>query len=251
MRKTKLPRFESPTENTVSADLYVLHPNRSEDFWASLETRGDAPKGFVAREPEVQKEDLPLPDGMEGWRHRVVSISPSDMEKRLYARRIGERGFSLLPDTLAFSPLRLVSSRMKEFLEGIFPEGGVFYPATFKISETEKLSEGDYWYWLPKNLLRFNFDVAERKHKTKTPHAWASLSDPCTTWEMGHNSVFQDYVKRMPYFTSSPRFRDIVFRADVYQTLKAEGFSGVKEAPMDNHLEDKKDYTVGYVIYSH
>ena len=81
------------------------------------------------------------------------------------------------------------------------------------------------------------------------PQTWGSLSKMGTVWEMYHNKVFQKFIMKLPYWTGSPRFKEMVFRGDVYRQMRAAGFTGLYEAEADNYLRRTNEQTVGYIYF--
>ena len=154
-----------------------------------------------------------------------------------------------MPDTLGWAPLRLVSARFKECVEGFFPGGSQFFPFFTVDPKSGTKEKADFWYWLPRNYLSFKPEVKRNHEELMFPHVWGTLSEPDVTREMYHNIGFQEYVEALPFWTSSPTFKDIVFRRDVYYTLKSSGFTGLVEAAEDNYLQHTPEQCVGYVKF--
>ncbi len=82
------------------------------------------------------------------------------------------------------------------------------------------------------------------------PQVWGSHGGHDATWEMYHNTAFQDFVADLPFWTPSPTFGEVVFRPDIYQLIQATGFSGFQEAPADNYLLHTPEHCVGYIQYN-
>jgi hypothetical protein len=237
---------------SVEADLYVVLSLESEALWASLAcelTEGVKSK-FAFRERDiVLQEPIDLPDAMPDWYHCLVDIDPNDVVVRSTRRIIATEKLSLLPDTLDWSPLRLVSKRVRDFLITVFPDGSRFYPFLSKNASSNELEATDLFYWLPRHYLRFRPNPRRGSDQWMIPDVWGSLGGQDVTWEMFHNRAFQELAVELPFWTPSPSFGQIVFRRDVYKAIKESGFSGFCEAPAGNYLSHKPEHSVGYVHF--
>ena len=235
---------------SVDADLYVFLGIQSETLWGQIGVDfAGGPRSFVAREDEVVRDLQSLPKGLSDWRHEILSIKEEDVEAR--ATPVAMRGSALkyVPDSLGWTPLQIVSGRLKAFLESEFPDGSMFYPFSFLSTETDQVEYPDFWFWLPKNFIYFRPAKKRGKDKLLRPQVWGSLGGLDTTWEMHHNTAFQEFVAQLPFWTPAPQFKQIVFRSDVYHRLKAQNFSGFVEADADNYLRQTPEQSVGYIHY--
>lgn len=235
---------------SVDADLYVLLSIEAEKLWSDLQINySNRPRGFTARQEDVIRKPQSLPDQMSDWRYEHIYISPEAVSKRALPAEMRHDAVALVPDTLLWTPLRIASTRFKDFLETEFPDGSYFYPFSYRDADTKEVKQPDIWFWLPRNFLYFSPQEKRSHSKNMRPQVWGSLSGLDTTWEMHHNKVFQNFVADLPFWTASPRFAEITFRSDVYHRLKAEGFSGFVEADADNYLRHTPEQSVGFIHY--
>lgn len=113
------------SQASVDADLYVLLGLQSEKIWdVDKLNLAVAPRSFAARQDEVQRKVQPLPDGMSDWRYEHIYISPEAVAERATPVELPDSALALIPDTLGWAPLQIVSTRFKDFLDGEFPDGG-------------------------------------------------------------------------------------------------------------------------------
>ena len=240
------------TSNSVSveADLYVLVRLESEQFWQSLKRNPESRSLPIrARDDFVVRKAQQVPSGMSDWRYENISITPEIVAQRAIPRTMPATSLELIPDTLDWSPLRIVRTRFKDFLEAEFPDGSYFYPFSYRDAETKEVKHPDIWFWLPRHFLRFKPQEKRGRNQHMRSQVWGALSGLSTTWEMYHNKVFQSFVADLPFWTPSGSFKEVVFRSDVYHRLKAEGFTGFVEAEADNHLRHTPEQSVGYIQY--
>lgn len=236
---------------SVDADLYVLLGLQSEELWLGLQVNfADGPRSFAARHQEVVRELQILPEGMDDWRYEHIYISSEAVAKRATPVEVPTSSLALIPDTLGWSPLQIVSSRFKQFLETEFPDGSHFYPFSYRDSGTKEVKHPEFWFWLPKHKLNFKPHTKRSRDQCMRPNVWGVLGGLDTTWEMHHNKTFQHFVADLPYWTPSADFGEIVFRSDVYHRLKALGFTGFIEAKSDNYLRHTPEQSVGFIHYA-
>lgn len=238
-------------EVRIGADLYVLLGLQSNKLWdVDKLNLVDAPRGFAARDDEVLREPQLVPEEMDDWRYEQVYIGPEDVAKRATPVEIPNSAVALIPDTLGWSPLQIVSSRFKNFLEAEFPSGGYFYPFSYRDGRTKEVKHPEFWFWLPKHKLNFKPRAKRSPDQNMKPSVWGVLGGLDTTWEMHHNKAFQNFVADLPYWTPSASFKEIVFRSDVYHRMKAHGFKGFVEANADNYLRHTAEQSVGFIHYA-
>lgn len=238
---------------SVDAELYVLLSLESEALWSSLDTKThDSVRGrFAYREDEViSREEQTLPPQMADWRYVHISIDEASVMARAASRTISANGLTNMPDTLGWNPLRLVSRRLRIFLEDAFPEGSMFFPFSSSNPAAEKSTPTEFYYWLPRHYLSFWPKPKREKHQWMRPQVWGALGGHDTTWEMYNNVTFQSFVTDLPFWTPSPTFGEIVFRSDIYKSIKAAGLTGFQEAPTDNYLRHTPDHSVGYIDFA-
>ena len=242
----------SENKVTVDADLYVLLASGDEALWARLNSRiqEGIPSKLAFREHDaVHRRHLILPNSMPDWRHVQIAVDADEVERRAAARTISEEGLRHVPDTLDWAPLRVVSARFRECLEGFFPDGSQFFPFHTVDPKSGAQQRADFWYWLPRNYLAFKPKVKRNHEQLMRPRVWGTLGGQDVTWEMYHNTGFQEYVQALPFWTSSPTFNQVVFRRDLYYALKSSGFTGLEESAEDNYLRHTPEQCVGYIRF--
>jgi|TARA_B110000908_G_C10043366_1_gene352876 hypothetical protein len=65
---------------------------------------------------------------MSDWSYRRIEIEQSEVQKRLLTPVLSADVSAALTDTISMSPFRIVSERMRVFLETEFSDAGQFYP---------------------------------------------------------------------------------------------------------------------------
>ncbi len=235
----------------VEADLYVLLSLESEAVWGSLslDKNESWPRSFIARQEEVTRRPQPVPPGMSDWRYELIEIDEAHVRQRAVPHTIPAESIELIPDTLLWHPIRIVSASLKSFLEKEFPGGGHFYPFFYRDAETGETKPAGFWYWLPRHYLDFVPKEKRGRDQLMRPQVWGSLCGQDTTWEMYHNKDFQNFASKLPYWTPSANFGEVVFRTDVYARLMSEGFSGFVGADADNYLRHTPEQSVGYIHF--
>lgn len=233
----------------VDADMYVL-VGSDETLWERLSHEWAAGKQNVTgRTESLVRNRQSLPSGLDDWIYELVDLPTENLAALALPDRLPSSSLSFIPDTCGWSPLRIVSTRLKEFLLEEDSEGGNFYPFNYVDAGTGKETAGDFWYWLPKRWLRFNPNSKRGPDQAQRHQAWGALGRQDVTWEISHNPNFQNFISQFPYWTPSPRFQEIVFRRDLYLKMKDHGFTGFNEAASDNYLRQTPDQTIGYINF--
>jgi hypothetical protein len=236
----------------VDANLYVVLGLESPELWERMDLRRveGVRSNFAFREKEiVKREQQDLPSQMSDWRYMVVDIDADEVANRAASTIIATESLSLIPDTLGWTPLRMVRTAMRDILLEAFPDGSRFFPFFSENKDSKELEATDFWYWLPRRYLRFRPEVRRGRDQLMRPSVWGALGGQDTTWEMYHNTAFREFVADLPFWTASPTFNEIVFRPDTYRTLKAAGFTGLYESAADNYLRNTPEQCVGYVHF--
>ncbi|KAE9630502.1 hypothetical protein [Parasedimentitalea maritima] len=235
---------------SIDADLYVLVGLESEDLWRKISPRWADNAPFIfARHKEVLRKQQSLPPKLEGWRYEIIDVSDEDFRKKAIPHSLPAKNLEFIPDTFAWNPLRIVSTRFREFLESEFPEGSRFYPFAYHDPDTGAVQPAEFWFWLPRHYLIFRPKVKRGHDKFMTPQVWGAIGGQETTWEMYHNKDFQRFVEALPYWTASPSFNEVVFRKDVYHRIREAGFTGFYEANADNYLRHTPEQSVGFIQF--
>ena len=176
---------------SIDADLYVLVGLESEGLWRKIAPgwAKDAPFIF-ARHKEVLREPQQLPPKLDGWRYEIVDVSDDDFSKRAIPHSLHLKSLESIPDTLTWNPLRIVSTRFKNFLETEYPDGSRFYPFSYRDADTDSVQSAELWFWLPRHYLIFRPKEKRGNDKLMRPQVWGALSDQDATWEMNNNKDF-------------------------------------------------------------
>jgi len=241
------------TSNTpsVEANLYVQLGLQSEALWSKISVDfAGGPRGFTARQEEVVRDQQSVPEGMTDWQYEHLFISEESVAQRATPVEMPSASLEIIPDYLGWTPLPIVSARLKSFLEVEFPKGSQFFPFSYIDSETKQQIWPEFWFWLPTHKLNFRPQEKRSTKQNMRPQVWGALGGLDVTWEMYHNKVFQSFASQLPFWTTSPMFNEAVFRSDVYYRLKEKGISGFKEANSDNYLRQSPEDSVGFIQYA-
>ncbi len=236
--------------NGEIANLYVL-VGSDDAIWDKLKVGWAERKLKIdARNPDLIREVQAIPEDIRNWKYELVSFDADKFEQDITFHRISSQNIGYLPDTCDWNPLRIVSSRLRDFLEEEDPEGGLYYPFRYIEEESGSPLASDFWFWLPRRRLWFKPTETRGLDKQITYHTWGALGRQDTTWDMFNNKGFQKLVEEFPTWGPTVRMNDVVFRSDIHEKLKKTGFSGFNEASANNYLSQKPSDTVGYIYFN-
>ena len=210
--------------------------------WAEKQIR------FNYRHEKLIKTRCELPAGLEEWEHINVHMDEEVFLEELAHDTLNERALDILPDTLSWRPLRIVSAQLKDLLHSLAPDSSQFFPFSYKDYQSGEITNSDYWFWLPVHRLDFERSKSRPKESRLSEFCWGAFDSQYVSWDFQKNEALKSHDSKLPFFGESTRFSPVVFRADIYHEIKSLGVTGFEEwDPSTSYVMRPKTNTVGYI----
>lgn len=231
------------------ADLYTLDSG-DEVVWERLDVDWAQPSGGLKRRDLLHcLIPQPCPEELSGWQYELLDLSDEEYRSMARPHGIETAAFDALPDIFDWLPALIVRTHVRDMLEELFPDGSLFFPLTVCDPEAGETVVSDRWSWIPRHRLRLKEDRSRGSERRKRPTCRGPLGNERASWEVAHNPAFHRLADTLPFWGTSPRYADAVFRSDVFRSLRKAGVTGLNPAPEDNYLRYRPTDTVGYLRF--
>jgi hypothetical protein len=207
--------------------------------------------------PQWEAHDITMDEATlasYGADRRVYTCTATDEEMIVHDEPV--RAEDLL-DFMSWPSSPVVSRRLKELLESLFPGGSYFVETQLRTYTYDKIDRPSY-LWIPRKTFMYESRKAPRNAilpgqepsipREKPPFKSHVFND-YVYWEFRHRPLIREMLQNpeLPFWAYGVSFETPVFNAPTYAALRNAGITGLIESTDKEAKDPKRFVNVGRI----